>query len=76
MASKLPRGTRREPVRTGWLIEKDAKMRLEELAERADVSAAVFLEKLVDSIETTDAGLPIWWPADAKHSEELPIDSA
>lgn len=63
------------PVRVGWLIEKDRKTRFEQLAEQAGVSAAVYLERVIDHLdeEITDQGVPTWWP---ENDEELPINSS
>lgn len=74
-AKRRPRGTRIDPVACGWAIEREKKTRLEEIAERAGVSAAVYLERVIDHVdqELGDDGLPTWWPAP---EEELPIDKA
>lgn len=75
---RLPRGTRVDPVRLGWAIERERKARIEELAVRANVSAAVFLEHMLAHIETeiSPEGLPTWWPETTTEDGELPIDSA
>ncbi len=67
-----------QPVRASWLIEEKRKKRFEQLAERAGVSAAVFLERVIDHLEEelTDRGLPNWWPAPEPRDGELPIDTA
>ncbi len=67
-----------QPVRVGWLIEERRKKRFAQLAERADVSEAVFLERVIDHLEEelTDSGLPNWWPAPEPRDGEPPIDTA
>ncbi|MDQ0729098.1 hypothetical protein [Microbacterium sp. W4I20] len=72
-AQRLPRGTRVKPVRVSWLIEEAKKERFEALAADAGVSAAVFLERVIDNLETelTELGLPEWWPAPKTNPEEL-----
>lgn len=75
---RLPRGTRRKPVRVGWAIEEERKKRFEQLAEHAGVSAAVFFERVIDHLdeELTDRGVPAWWPQPELKDGELPIDTA
>lgn len=77
-AQRLPRGTRQKPVRLGWAIEERKKQRLEALAAHAGVSGAVFLERLIDHVDTelNDRGLPTWWPEQQPRDGELPIDTA
>jgi len=72
-AKRLPRGTRQRPVRVSWLIEERSKERLEKLADHAGVSAAVFLERVIDHLgeDLTDRGLPTWWPTPALKDGEL-----
>ena len=55
-----------------------AQVSIRQLAERAGVSAAVFLERVIDHLEEelTDRGLPNWWPAPEPRDGELPIDTA
>ena len=68
---RLPRGTRLNPKRVGWLIEESKKLRFEQMADRCGVSAAVFLERVVDHLETevTDRGAPSWWLEPAPRDE-------
>lgn len=65
-------------MRLGWAIEERRKKRLESLAALAGVSAAVFLEGLIDHVESelNERGLPTWWPEQEPRDGELPIDSA
>jgi len=74
---RLPRNTRLNPKRVSWLIEESKKQRFEQLAEHAGVSAAVFLERVIDHLEDelTDRGLPEWWPAPEKKDGELDMPS-
>ena len=75
-AQRLPRGTRQKPVRVSWLIEEQKKLRFEQLAADAGVSSAVFLERLIEHVDTelNDRGVPTWWPTPAPQDGELPID--
>lgn len=75
MADRLPWGTRKEPVRLGWVIERAHKKRLDTLADIAGVSSAVFLEAMIDHIEAevTAEGLPSWW---SQEKGVLPITAA
>jgi hypothetical protein len=75
---RLPRGTRLETVALGWKVERGSKRTFEAMAANADVSAAVFFEKVVDHLEQelTLQGLPSWWPAQEPADGELPIDTA
>lgn len=72
-AQRLPRNTRVDPARISLLIERRRKERLEQLAAHAGVSAAVFLERLIDNVDEnlTDRGLPSWWPAPENKDGEL-----
>lgn len=77
--TRLPWGTRVDPQRLSLLIEGDRKRRLEQLAAHMNVSAAVFLERVIDHLddELDTRGRPTWWPEqDELHDGELPIDSA
>lgn len=72
---RLPRGTRVDAVSLGYKIERPQKERLDAIARNAGVSSAVLIEKMLDHLELTDQGIPVWWeplPRDG----ELPIDSA
>lgn len=66
----------RDPVPTGYVIERATKERLDALAEHANVSSALFFERLVENVELNERGLPIWWPDQQPRDGELPIDSA
>lgn len=72
-AARLPRNTRVDPVKFGYVIDRPYKDRFEQLALHAGVSGAVFLEALLDHLETelTDRGLPEWWPAPEPKDGEL-----
>lgn len=75
---RKPRGTREDPARIAWNVERAHKKRVEELARRANVTASVFFEKMVDHLDDEIAanGLPTWWPETTTEDGELPIDSA
>ena len=72
---RRPRGTLNEPATLGWEVEKVKRERFIEIAMRADVSAAVLFEMVVDHLELTDQGIPTWMPR-KDHDGELPIDPA
>lgn len=61
----------------GWRIEEHRKKRIETLAAHAGVSAAVFLEALIDHVddELTSRGVPSWWPEPELKDGELPIEA-
>jgi hypothetical protein len=71
-AARLPRGTRIEPVALGYKIERAKKERLDAIASNAQVSAAVLIEHMIDRLELTDQGVPVWWTP-LPRDEELPI---
>lgn len=75
---RRPRGTRVEPVRVAWEIERVRKERFDQLARQAGVSASVFLELVIDHLEgeLTDRGVPEWMPQPEPNEGELPIDTA
>ena len=65
------------PISLGWTVEQDARDRIDSIAQRANVSSAVFFERMVAHVETelTDQGVPSWWPVDPTlTSEELLIN--
>jgi predicted DNA-binding protein len=66
----------RDPIRTGYEIERAAKDRLDALAAHAGVSSALYFERLIENVELNDQGLPVWWPEELPRDGELPIDSA
>lgn len=59
-----------------YAVEAAKKQRIDDLAARAGVSAAVFIESMIDHLdkELGDDGLPAWWPpASLDRQEELPL---
>lgn len=70
---RRPRGTRVDPVPLGYAIERDSKSQLDAMAARAGVSTSVFIERMVDHVQTEldPEGRPVWWPRE----EGLPIES-
>lgn len=70
---RRPRGSLNDAVATGWKVERAAKDRFDQLARHANVSSAVFFERLVESIEVDSRGLPVWWTSETEPNEELPI---
>ena len=73
---RRPRGTLLDPVSMGYEVERASKAKLDAVAERAGVSSAVLFERMVEHLELTDQGLPVWWPEELSRDGELPIDSA
>ncbi|WP_323512584.1 hypothetical protein [Subtercola sp. RTI3] len=69
------RGTVLKAARLSLLVEEASKLRLEQLAIHANVSSAVYFERLVANVELNDRGLPVWWPEEPTRNGELPIDS-
>lgn len=72
---RLERGTRQKPVRLSLAVEESIKLRFEQLATHADVSGAVYFERMVAHLELTDRGLPTWWTEEPARDGELPIDT-
>ena len=66
------RGTLTNPTPIGYEVERASKERFDAIAERSGVSSAVFFERVVENIELTSAGIPVWWPEQT--NEELPIN--
>jgi hypothetical protein len=75
-AQRRPRGSMIDPMALGWQVERAAKLRVDAIATRAGVSSAVMFERIVEHVELTDQGVPVWWQ-DALPIEEseLPIDT-
>lgn len=71
-SARRPRGTLLDPAKVHWEVEKASKLRFNLLAKRLNVSQAVLFEQMVEHLELTDQGLPVWWPEEDR-SEELPI---
>jgi len=59
-------------VPVGWRIERASKSKLDAIAANAGVSAAVLIEQVIDHIELTDQGIPVWFEP-LPRDEELPI---
>jgi len=72
---RRPRGTLLQPVQLGYAVERPIKERFDTIAQRAGISSAVLFERVVEHIELTDQGLPVWWSEEAPRDGELPIDS-
>ncbi|MCJ1698011.1 hypothetical protein MT349_19685 [Rathayibacter caricis] len=65
-----------DPTNVAWTVERQARDSFSDMALRANVSAAVFFERLVKHVESelTDEGIPSWWPSQPTlPNEELPI---
>lgn len=75
---RLPRGTRVDPVRTPWAIERTAKERFDSIARNAGMSSGALLEHVIAHLETelSDQGVPSWMPQPERVEGELPIDAA
>jgi hypothetical protein len=72
-SSRRPRGTLLEPAKVHWEVEKAAKDKFDAIADRLELSGAQFFEYMVEHLELTDQGVPVWWP-EQDRSEELPIN--
>lgn len=75
---RLPRGTRSEPKKLGYLVAGLSKQDFEEMAQAAGVSGAVFFERVAAHLkeELDDRGAPSWWPKPTTRDGELPIEAA
>lgn len=72
---RRPRGTLLDPVPIGYVVERPSKEKFDAVAVRAGISSAVLFEMVVDHLELTDQGLPVWMPQQDRDGE-LPINSA
>lgn len=61
-----------DPITAGWRIERAAKDQVETWARNAGVSSALMVELLIEHVEVTDQGIPVWMPEQDRR-EELPI---
>jgi len=59
----------------GYVVERLSKEKFDAIAVKAGISSAVLFEMVVDHLELTDQGLPVWLPAQNRDGE-LPINSA
>lgn len=73
---RRPRGSLVDPVPIGYVVERAAKKKLDDIADRAGVSSAVMFEHIIEQLPLTGRGLPLTWPEQELHDGELPIDSA
>lgn len=69
---RLPRGTRQQPVTLGYDVEKVNKDRWAEIAGNAKVSPSALFDRMVETIELDEHGVPTWFK---RSDEELPIDA-
>lgn len=67
------RGSLKDGAPLGWMIERTHKARFDELALRAGLSQAVFLERVIEHLEV-DADQQISWSA-VPNNVEAPTDS-
>lgn len=72
--ANLAYGSRKDPVRTNWVIGDAQKQFVKQVARRANMSDAVALETMLNHIksETPENGLPSWWPLPVQEGK-LPI---
>lgn len=73
---RRPRGSLLDPVPLGYVVEREAKQKLDRIADQASVSSAVMFEHIIEHLELTARGLPTTWPEQELNDGELPIDSA
>lgn len=71
--AKRPRGELTAPVGMNYVVNRPFKERLEAIAANSGVSASVMFEKIIEHVELTDQGVPIWWTP-LSRNEELPIN--
>ena len=72
--ANLAYGSRKNPVRTNWVIGDAQKQFVKEIGRRANTSDAVALEMMLNYLEseTPENGLPSWWPVPDQEGK-LPI---
>jgi hypothetical protein len=70
---KRPRGSLRNPIRVGFMIEQENKTALRAMARAAGTTEAAMVDALIEHARTEldDTGKPSWLPG----PEELPIDA-
>lgn len=77
MASRRrPRGSLIDPVPLGYVVEGEAKKKLDDVADIASVSSAVMFEHIMKHLQLNGRGLPVTWSEQELHDGELPIDTA
>ncbi|MCS5524831.1 hypothetical protein NY551_19010 [Curtobacterium flaccumfaciens pv. oortii] len=70
---RLPRGTRKDPVTLGYDVERVNKDKWAEIAADAGVSPSALFDRMVETIERDENGVPTWFK---RSDEELPIEPA
>lgn len=87
-ARRLPRGTRKDPVVFPLSVERSSRDRWKEIADHNNISPSAMFDVMVNTIELTMGGRPVWLPEpllellrdDEQPREpkpgELPIDTA
>ena len=75
--ARRPRGTLIDPTQLGWAVERASKDRFDAIADRLEISSAVFFERVVEHHELDERGVPVWWTYPVPSTDgELPIDEA
>lgn len=70
---RRPRGSLVDPISVGYVVEQASKDRLDAIAQNAGVSSSLMYEQLIEHVELTDQGIPVWWKP-LPRDEELPIN--
>lgn len=73
----LPRNTRVDPVRVGWMIDAENKKTLELIARKHSLSASALLDVLAVHLRDSlnEKGELSWLPTTVSKDEQLPIAS-
>jgi len=73
-AQKLPRGTRRDSMSMGLLVERSNKEKFAEIARNCGMTASGFFDYLVEDMPLDDNGRPVF--IDLDEDGRLPLDAA
>lgn len=73
-AQKLPRGTRRDSMSMGLLVERSNKEKFAEIARNCGMTASGFFDYLVEHMPLDDNGRPVF--IDLDEDGRLPLDAA
>lgn len=61
-ARRLPRGTRKDPVVFPLSVERQSRDRWKEIADHNGISPSAMFDAMVENIQLTMNGRPVWLP--------------
>lgn len=71
VAKRRPWGTRKDPFFYGLSVERANAERWKRIAEHNGISASAMFDLMVENIELTMSGRPVWLPAPLVEPESL-----